>query len=70
MNNKINTQQLAQLLAVRSGLELKVCEAYLNELFSVVAQVLRRGENVKISGFGTFKLNRVDASAGSSGVTS
>ncbi|MDE5876290.1 MAG: HU family DNA-binding protein [Muribaculaceae bacterium] len=60
MNSKINAQQLAQLLAVRSGLELKVCEAYLNELFSVVTQVLKRGENVKISGFGTFKLNRVE----------
>lgn len=60
MNNKINSQQLAQQLAVRSGLELKVCEAYLNELFSVVSQALQRGENVKISGLGTFKLNRVD----------
>lgn len=60
MNNKISNAQLAQLLASRSGLELKVCEAYLTELFSVVSQALRRGENVKITGFGTFKLNHVE----------
>lgn len=60
MNSKINAPQLVQLLAARSGLDLKICEAYLSELFNIVTQALQRGDNVKISGFGTFKLNHVE----------
>lgn len=59
MSEKITLPRLAALLGERSGLAPKLCEDYLRVLFETVSGALANGENVRISGLGTFKLVRV-----------
>ncbi len=60
MENKITLPKLAVMLALASGKQKKVCEDFLKELFTVVAEELEKGGNVRIKGFGTFKLIDVE----------
>lgn len=60
MNDKITLTRLAALLADRSGLQRKEAEEFLRVFFSTVADALESGENVKIKGFGTFKISQVE----------
>lgn len=53
--------RLAAMLAITTGKQKKLCEDFLRELFRIVAEELEHGENVKIKGFGTFKLIAVEA---------
>lgn len=53
---KLTLSQLVNLLSLSSGHRLEDCEAFLKEFFALTSEVLERGENVKIKGFGTFKL--------------
>lgn len=64
MENKLSTAALAGVLAEISGKNRKFCEDFIRELFHLVADSLANGENVRIKGFGNFKLVEVDARAG------
>lgn len=61
MNNKITLIRLAQLLAARSGLQRKECEDLLRSFFQHISDALEAGDNVKVKGFGTFKISQVEA---------
>nr|QJR98298.1 hypothetical protein Muribac2_220 [uncultured Muribaculaceae bacterium] len=61
MENKISIQRLASMLAIETGKQKKLCEDFIKEIFRIVADELANGENVRIKGFGTFKLVKVEA---------
>lgn len=61
MENKITLPRLAAMMAEATGKPRRLCEDFLRELFALCAESLSAGENVKIKGFGTFKLSPVDA---------
>ena len=61
MENKITLPRLAAMMAEATGKPRRLCEDFLRELFALAAESLAAGENVKIKGFGTFKLSPVDA---------
>lgn len=60
MDNKISTAGLAAMLALATGKQKQLCEDFVRELFSIVENELAKGENVRIKGFGTFKLVEVE----------
>ncbi len=60
MNDKITMTRLAAMLAISSGKQKKLCEDFLKELFAIVEEELTKGENVRIKGFGTFKIVEVE----------
>ena len=49
------------MLAIATGRQRKLCEDFLKEIFNIVVEELSRGECVRIKGFGTFKLTKVEA---------
>lgn len=59
--NKILLPQLVSLLSVQSGKPKKQTEAFLKAFFSTITSALEEHDSVKIKGFGTFKVNRVEA---------
>ena len=61
MSNKILMPQLISLLAASSGKTRTNAEIFIKAFFNVIAQTLASHESVKIKGFGTFKINRVEA---------
>lgn len=61
MNNKILLPQLTSMLASSSRLPKKQAEAFIKVLFSTLSDTLCRHENVRVKGFGTFKVNKVEA---------
>lgn len=56
MNNKITIASLATLLSLKSGESKKTCESFLREFFAIVTEQIAAGDNVKVKGFGTFKV--------------
>lgn len=60
MNSKITFPKLAAMLADKSGRSKRFSEDFLREFFSLISDQLEAGENVKIKGFGTFRLARVE----------
>lgn len=60
MNEKIGLPDLTRAIADKSNIDIKVCDSFLRELFSMIAQTLVSGENVKIKGIGTFKSIEVE----------
>ncbi len=60
MNDKITMTRLAAMLAISTGKQKKLCEDFLRELFAIVEEELVKGENVRIKGFGTFKIVDVE----------
>lgn len=61
MENKITMPKLVAMLALATGKQKKLCEDFIRELFSIVNEELENGGNVRIKGFGTFKLVEVEA---------
>lgn len=61
MNSKITSSGLAAMIALATGKQKQLCEDFVSALFRIVGQELRRGDNVRIRGFGTFKLVDVEA---------
>lgn len=61
MSNKLLLQDLVDLLSKSGKLKKKGSEEFLRIFFKVIEDSLFQGEVVKIQGFGTFKLLKVDA---------
>jgi integration host factor subunit alpha len=55
---------LVELIYERIGLSKKEAGEIVEEVFAIVRDKLREGENVKISGFGTFVVNHKRARRG------
>lgn len=60
MNEKLNIQDLVDILSERRGMDKKAAETFVKEFFSLIEDALTRDRYVKIKGFGTFKLIEVD----------
>lgn len=61
MNGKITLPELSALLALASGRPRTACDNFLRAFINVISDALAQGESVKLKGFGTFGLTRVDA---------
>lgn len=61
MNNKVTLNKIIKTLSERSGKSPQMCEDILKGLFKHIASSLEEGETIKIKGFGTFKLSRVES---------
>ena len=61
MENKVTMPALVAMLALTTGQQKKLCEDFLKELFAIIEEELTSGGNVRIKGFGTFKLVEVEA---------
>ena len=60
MNSRLSIQDLAGLLAVRTGKDAAVCEHFLKELIRIISEGVASDKLVKMKGFGTFKLIPVE----------
>lgn len=61
MNNKITLSAISQILAEKTGLSRKDCEGVLKSMFANIASSLEVGEQIRIKGFGTFKISKVES---------
>ena len=61
MNRKILIQELSEGLAQRKDIPLKDAEMFVRSVFEIVQEYLQTDKLVKIKGFGTFKLVRVES---------
>ncbi|MDE6577307.1 MAG: HU family DNA-binding protein [Muribaculaceae bacterium] len=61
METKITQQELAALLALATGKQKTLCDDFLRTLMRVLTEELEKGENIRIKGFGTFKLIDIEA---------
>lgn len=61
MNKKMTFPELVDAVASATETSKKVSETFLKELFSLIADTLRSGENVKVKNLGIFKLIDVEA---------
>jgi len=53
---KISSQEIIDLLASKAGISKKAAEDFLKSMFGIIEDTLIAGEQVKVKGFGTFKL--------------
>lgn len=60
MSERLNTQDLIDLLIKRQGLEKKEAENFVKEFFALIEEGLEKDRFVKIKGLGTFKLVDVE----------
>ena len=56
MNERLNTRDLAELLANQTGLDQKRAEKFIDVFSSHISQGIERNKIVKMLGFGTFKI--------------
>ncbi len=61
MNNKITLQELAAALAAHKNVSKKTAEAFVRHMFDIVQEYAMQDGQVKIKGFGTFKLVGVES---------
>jgi nucleoid DNA-binding protein/nucleoid-associated protein YgaU len=61
MSERLNSQNLIDLLVNHHGLERKEAENFIKEFFSLIEEGLERDKSVKIKGLGTFKLIDVES---------
>lgn len=61
MNEKLNIQDLIDLLAEKHGMSKKNADNFVKEFFLLIEESLERDKYVKIKGLGTFKLIDVDS---------
>ncbi len=60
MNDKINLQELTELLALKSGISRKDSESFLRALFALMEEALIEDKQIKIKDLGTFKLISIE----------
>lgn len=56
MNEKLNIQDLIDMLAERHGMSRKNADSFVKEFFQLIEESLEKDKYVKIRGLGTFKL--------------
>lgn len=61
MNEKMNIQDLIDLLAEKHGMSKKNADNFVKEFFLLIEESLEKDKYVKIKGLGTFKLIDVDS---------
>lgn len=61
MNEKLNTQDIIDLLASKDKVSRKDATVFIRELFQLIEDGLETDQIVKIKGLGTFKLIRVES---------
>ncbi len=61
MNEKLNIQDLIDLLAEKHGMSKKNADSFVKEFFLLVEESLEKDKYVKIKGLGTFKLIDVES---------
>lgn len=61
MNEKLNIQDLIDLLAEKHGMGKKDAEGFVKEFFLLIEEALEKDKYVKIKGLGTFKLIDVES---------
>ncbi len=61
MNEKLNIQNLIELLAEKHGMDKTDAESFVKEFFQLIEESLESDKYVKIKGLGTFKLIDVDS---------
>ena len=61
MNEKLNIQDLIDLLAEKHGMSKKNADSFVKEFFQLIEEALEKDKYVKIKGLGTFKLIDVDS---------
>lgn len=61
MNEKLNIQDLIEMLAEKHGMDKKDAENFVKEFFQLVEESLEKDKYVKIRGLGTFKLIDVES---------
>ncbi|NDV83741.1 HU family DNA-binding protein [Bacteroides sp. 51] len=61
MSDRLNTQDLIDLLINHRGIERKEAENFVKEFFALIEEGLEKDRFVKIKGFGTFKLVDVES---------
>lgn len=60
MENRISIFVLAARMAEATGKSRKLCEDFIREFFRLASESLSEGENLRIKGFGSFKVTEVD----------
>ena len=60
----MNKTELIAAAAEASGLQKKDAERFMNAALDIMAQSLRKGEKVQLSGFGTFEVKQRQARMG------
>ncbi|MCH5224657.1 MAG: HU family DNA-binding protein [Muribaculaceae bacterium] len=60
MDNKITASALAANMALATGKSRKLCEDFIREFFKLAGENLEAGENLRIKGFGSFKIVDVE----------
>ena len=60
MNNRLNTQELAELISQYTSKDKKEVEAFLREFVALVVDGVCRDQVVKVTGVGTFKIIQVE----------
>ena len=61
MNEKLNIQNLIEMLAEKHGVDKTDAESFVKEFFQLIEESLESDKYVKIKGLGTFKLIDVDS---------
>lgn len=61
MNEKLNIQDLIDLLAEKHGMSRKNADSFVKEFFLLIEESLEKDKYVKIRGLGTFKLIDVES---------
>jgi len=59
MNSKLTLPDIIAALSQHTGLSRSVCDRFIKSTFTIVADTIVAGENVKIRGLGTFKASEV-----------
>jgi len=60
----MNKTQLAEVVALKTGLKKKEAEAAVNAMTEAVAEALKAGDKVQLIGFGTFDVKESAAREG------
>ena len=60
----MNKSELIAAAAEASGIQKKDAERFMNAALDIMAQSLRKGEKVQLSGFGTFEVKQRQARMG------
>ena len=61
MNEKLNIQDLIDLLAEKHGMSKKNADSFVKEFFQLIEEALEKDKYVKIKGLGAFKLIDVES---------